>query len=115
MKRFLALLLAVLLLAACAKPIPADKQDFVGYWQAPNMAMLITADGRLKYKREKGTGNVSIDAPIKAFENGGFTSGIGPLTTFFKIDKTPHEEDGVWKMTIDGVELQRTTATLAEI
>jgi len=100
-------LAALLLLTACAKPLPSEQRDLVGLWEAPEMRLLITADGSLEYKRIKGGGSVSINAPIKEFHEGGFSAGIGPLTTEFKLDRRPHQEGGIWKMTVDGVELQR--------
>lgn len=34
---------------------------------------------------------------------------MGPLTARFEVDDVPHEEDGgVWMMTLDGVELERS-------
>lgn len=109
MKRILApiVLSAALLLAACAKPLPPEQQDFVGLWEAPEMRLLITADGSLDYKRIKGGGSTSINAPIQGFTASGFTAGLGPLKTEFKVSQRPHLVDGVWKMTVDGVELTR--------
>jgi hypothetical protein len=106
--RRLAALVLVALLAACAKPIPPEHRDLVGTWEAPEMLLQVTADGRLAYRRKKAGGDVSIDAPIQQISPGKFTAGVGPLVSEFRIDQAPHLENGVWKMTVDGVALHRT-------
>jgi len=106
-RRLAALLVAAALLAACAKPIPAGHRDLVGTWDGPGMQLEITADGRLAYHRQKGSGNVSIEAPIQEIGAGRFTAGLGPMTTEFRIDRAPRLENGAWTMTVDGVALVR--------
>jgi hypothetical protein len=110
MRKFLpAVFLAAMLgLAGCAKPVPPDKQAYVGEWQSRTMAMLITRDGRVMYKRliDSNTSK-SIDAPLQQFEGDNFVVGVGPIKTTFVVSAPPHEDHGVWKMTVDGVELTR--------
>lgn len=96
-----------LLLAACAKPLPADKAEYGGQWNAPNMQLLITPSGAVRYKREDGNSSTSINAPLKSFEGDNFIVGIGPADTTFKVSAPPHQVQGQWKMTVDGVELTR--------
>ena len=103
----LALVLA-LVLAACAKPVPAEKSAYVGEWTRPEMYLLITQDGSVRYKRLKAGATVEVNGPLQGFEGDGFSVGIAALTTKFKVDRPPHQVDGVWKMTVDGVELTRT-------
>lgn len=103
----LAILCVVMLLAACANPIPPEKSTYVGQWNAPGMRLLITQDGSVDYKRLKGGVNTSITAPLKKFEGDNFVVGFGLWTTTFVVSKPPHEESGRWKMTVDGVELTR--------
>jgi hypothetical protein len=101
----------VLLLAACSQPLPPTKLSYAGEWQASHVYLLITPDGRVEYKRQRDGGNVSIEAPIKAFEGDNFLVGVGPFTTTFVVSQPPRQgEDGKWKMTVDGVELTRTSA-----
>ena len=99
-----------LMLAACGEPLPTDKQAYAGEWRAQNVYLLITPDGRCEYERKRGTGNVSINAPIQRFEGDNFVVGLGPFTTTFHVNKAPRLEEGKWKMTVDGVELTRTSA-----
>lgn len=99
---------SLLLLSACAKPLPADKLAYVGAWQGPGVQMLILADGSFAYKRLKAGASTSINAPIEKFEGNDFKVGIGPISTRFDVTTPPHMENGEWKMTVDGVELTRT-------
>lgn len=69
--------------------------------------LTITPDGSVDYKRLEGGIKRSVTAPIRAFRRDGFEVGALGLNTTFRIDRPPHEENGVWKMTIDGVELTR--------
>lgn len=101
------LIVAACLLVACAVPVPADKADYVGVWRAEGMSLLITADGSVVYHRLRKGARTSIDAPLKGFHGDDFEVGIGPLTTTFKVDAPPHQIDGRWTMTVDGVELTR--------
>ena len=104
---FLPLTAVALLITGCAKPLPPEKLNYAGDWHATGMDLTITKEGRVSYKRLKGGGNVSVDGPIKEFKGNDFSVGIGPLTTTFAVSQTPHEVDGKWKMTVDGVELTR--------
>ena len=111
---FFRLALTAFLLAAtlsgCGKPLPAEKANYVGEWQQPEMYLLITQDGRVRYKRIKSGATVSVEGPIKAFEGDNFTVGVGPMTTTFEVSVRPHQTaDGEWRMTVDGLELTRTT------
>jgi hypothetical protein len=105
-KSALTFFLAVLL-AGCGKPVPPEKSAYVGEWQSPQMAIHITQDGSVAYKRLKAGLTTSINAPLKGFVGNNFTVGVGPMETTFEVSSTPHQADGVWKMTIDGVELHK--------
>ena len=110
----LAILLAMALamLSACAKPLPPERLDYVGRWRGPGVELLIRGDGHIAYKRSSGGSSTSIEAPIQAFEGDDFTVGIGPLGTRFDVTAPPREIDGVWRMTVDGVELIRSDEPL---
>lgn len=95
-------------LAACGKPVPADKQAYVGTWESTTTFLLIDASGRVVYKHKPSPStSKSLDAPIKAYEGDDFIVGVGPLTTRFVVAAPPHQVDGSWKMTVDGQELTR--------
>jgi hypothetical protein len=101
------LVVLAVMLAACGIEVPAAKSAYVGQWNADGMSLLITQDGSVSYKRMQKGASTSIDAPLKAFHGDDFDVGIGPMTTTFTVSSPPHETGGVWKMTVDGVELSR--------
>ena len=100
-------LLFVAILAGCGKPLPADKAAYAGQWNGPQMALLITQDGRVDYKRDSGNGTTSVKAPIKEFAGNNLIVGVGPMETTFVVSAPPHQEGDAWKMTVDGVELTK--------
>jgi len=105
-----ALVLAVALIAAgCGQPLPVDKTDYVGLWasQTPDMTLQIFQEGRVEYLRKEGNTRSSIKAPIQGFFGNDFEVGLGFIKTRFVVSVPPHQEDGVWKMTVDGVVLTR--------
>jgi hypothetical protein len=106
--RAFALALLAAALMGCGQPVPADKLAYVGEWQTKTMYLLITADGSVVYKRLRGGATTSIEGPLKGFDGDHFDVGIGPFSTKFVVGKPPYEEDGAWKMVVDGVELTRT-------
>ena len=100
-------LILAALLSVCGKPVPPEKSAYVGEWKAPQMTILITQDGSVAYKRLKAGATTSINAPLKKFVGNNFVVGIGPMETTFEVSAIPHQQNGIWKMTIDGVELQK--------
>jgi hypothetical protein len=106
----LAALALLLLLAACAKPVPPAKAAYVGDWRGANMQIVITPDGFVQYERRSGSGHTSINAPIQRFDGDNFVVGVGFVKTTFVVSRPPHREGTAWKMTVDGVELERKSA-----
>ena len=102
---------AATLLAGCGgPPVPTEKSDYVGEWYHPTMSLLISSNGKVKYKREEGGSSKSIDAYLKRFEGDNFIVGFGPMNTTFVVSRPPHKEGENWMMTVDGLELTRVTA-----
>jgi hypothetical protein len=95
------------ILIGCAEPVPQEKSSYVGEWHGTAMALLITQDGSVAYKRLEGGINKSIDGPLKQFEGDNFVVGVGPISATFLVTAPPHQDGGQWKMTVDGVELTR--------
>ena len=107
-QRFLpAILLLLALLTACAKPLPADRQAYVGDWRGNGVSLLITEDGNVVYHRREGDTSVSLDLPMKRFDGDDFEVGLGPLVTRFDVGQPPKEVDGEWTMEVDGRMLRR--------
>ena len=105
--RIAAIFLASLLIG-CGQPLPADKSAYAGEWRGQDMSLRIMSDGRVEYRRRTGGGNTSINAPIQRFEGDNFVVGLGPFNTTFVVAKPPHLDGGLWKMTVDGVDLVRS-------
>jgi hypothetical protein len=86
--------------------VPEERQDIVGKWEGAGVTLNLTAEGHCDYVKI-GTGKKEINAPVQRWGEDGFDVGIGGLTTTFEVSKWPHEDDGKWKMTVDGAELVR--------
>ncbi|MAE01439.1 MAG: hypothetical protein CMK66_02480 [Pseudoalteromonas sp.] len=88
MKKFILLVLAVLTLTSCSKPLPADKLSYVGEWESKEMYLLIHQDGTVVYER---------------VQDGGSTS----LTSNFDVTEAPHLVGDEWVMVVDDVRLTK--------
>lgn len=97
------------LLIGCGKPVPPEKEAYVGEWQEKTMYLLITQDGSVRYKRLKGGATGSIEGPLKGFNGDNFEVGVGPITTTFVVSKPPYQDGETWKMVVDNVELTKTS------
>ena len=95
-------------LGGCGKPVPPDKLAYVGEWQEKTMYLLITKDGSVRYKRQKGGASTSIEGPLKGFAGDNFEVGIGPMATTFVVGTAPYLDGQRWRMVVDGVELLKT-------
>lgn len=105
--RFSFAILLLALLTTCAKPLPADRQAYVGDWRGNGVSLLITEDGNVVYHRRDGDTSVSLDLPMKGFDGDDFEVGLGPLVTRFDVGQPPKEVDGEWTMEVDGRMLRR--------
>jgi hypothetical protein len=112
--RRLSLLLATLMLSAtlaCGslEPTPPPNRDFVGGWVSKDgtAKLAISAEGKVNYARSSGGSNTTIDAPAQAWTDSSFTVGAMGISTDFTIEKAPTQIDGIWHMTVDGVEYTR--------
>lgn len=104
LKKLTLTMLMTLFLAACSKPIPQDRLDFIGVWESQDSSttLVISQDGRVDYKKQDGNRSTSLDAPITAFNGANFSAGVGPLSTEFVVSKTPTQNpDGSWSMIVD--------------
>jgi hypothetical protein len=107
-RHFAAIAAFCALLSGCGSPVPPEKAAYVGEWKERSMVLVITQEGKVSYKRQKGGASTSIDAPLRKFEGDNFIVGIGPMNTTFVVSKPPYLDGSTWKMVVDGVELTRT-------
>ncbi|MOA32668.1 hypothetical protein D3C78_1539070 [compost metagenome] len=89
--------------------MPPEKSSYVGEWQEKAMYLVITQDGSIRYKRLKGGATVSVDGPLKGFNEKGFEVGVGPMSTTFVVNKPPFQEGTQWKIIVDNVLLTKTS------
>jgi hypothetical protein len=96
------------LLAGCTSVgVPEDKKDYIGEWVGVGMNLTITSDGGVDYRRVSGSGSKTITAPIKAWHGDDFEVGISLISTIFVVSKTPYKDGNIWRMVVDGAELER--------
>ena len=100
-------LAALLCSSSCGRPVPADKQAYVGLWTGPHRSLEIRADGAVSYRHQEGASHTEINAELRRFDVDDFAVGVGCVATTFRVTAPPHQEDGQWKMTVDGEELTR--------
>lgn len=88
---------------------PPPNRDFVGAWASKdgNHVLAISVDGDVSYRKSEDGIHTSIDAPAQVWGDSSFTVGAFGVTTNFTIDVAPRLVEGVWTMTIDGVEYTR--------
>ena len=106
--RLLILCAWLLLAVGCGIPVPPEKSAYVGEWQEKSMVLIITADGSVRYERLKKGATVSVTGPLKSFDGDGFSVGLGPFATKFTVNRPPYQQEGHWKMEVDGVVLTKT-------
>ena len=100
-------IISFLFLTGCAEPLSEDKLDYVGLWRGGNELIEITEDGSVSYAKVRLNNTETIEGPIKEFTDEGFVVGYLFLTKKFKVDKPPYQEDGKWKMVLNGVEMTK--------
>ena len=102
------LILFITILSACSIPVPENKSAYIGEWQSKEMYLLILQDGTVSYKRLKNGDSTSVNGPLKEFIGDDFVVGFSFLTTTFDVSEPPVKDSNTWRMTIDGIRLQKT-------
>jgi hypothetical protein len=87
--------------------LPQDKLSYAGTWRSPEVLLVISTDAKINYVKEVPGKKTSINAPIQKFTGNDFEAGALGMNATFVVSVPPHEENGVWKMTVDGIELTR--------
>ena len=101
------LLSAVLLVSACqAQPLPPDKAEYAGHWRGGGVDLVIYPEGRIEYEKREGKGTVEVSGPI-GWQGDNFVVAVMVVKTKFEVAAPPHQVDGVWMMTVNGIELTR--------
>lgn len=95
------------LLFSCADPIPVphDKLEYVGLWVASDRFISIFANGRFEYKEKLGFGMHNRTESNFIFEGDKIKS---VMFSSYTIDQPPYNEQGQWKMKMNGILYTRT-------
>lgn len=106
---FAVLVLAMTLACGAMESTPPPNQDFVGSWVAVDGTafMQIGENGHINYKRNQDGTNTELNLPAKEWSDSSFTVGALGMSTVFSVESPPEEIDGVWHMTVDGLEYTR--------
>jgi hypothetical protein len=105
-----------LIIVGCSKtsPLLENQKDYIGKWKNDSSTLIIEKDGDAKYSQhlkaetkttssDISTSSLSnIKAPITALDAQHIQIGEGSMSKEFKVDKPPFEQDGKWKVILDG-------------
>ena len=111
LKKILLILVSMLVFFWCSGEMPDSKKEYIWNWESNISKMKIYENWYLEYNKVSWSTNVSINAPIKKFEDDKFIVGILFLTTDFVINTPPYTEWAYWKMKIDNIEYQKSRWT----
>jgi hypothetical protein len=109
MKKILCLVIISVIFGCAPDPIPQDQKVYVGIWQGSNIFLEIDADGNASYAKVMEGASETVDSPVKKIGDGKIVIGYLFITKTLELTKPPFEEDGKWKMVIDGVTLTKQT------
>jgi hypothetical protein len=106
-RRLACVVLAALLSACSAKPVPPEKSEYVGTWKGPKMSVSITQAGEVKYERSDGWIPKSATGTLQGFNSDNFDVAVMGYTTTFIVSLPPHWVGDQKRMTVDGIELTK--------
>ncbi len=98
---------ALLALAACREPVPADYSQYTGHWRGDGVRLVLLPNGQASYERISEGSRTRIEGPVHGFDKEGFRIGVGLFSARFKVQQPPHLFEGQWRMTVDGHDLVR--------
>jgi hypothetical protein len=97
--------LLLVTLAACGKPLPADRAAYIGEWHGNGVTLSVSAEGSLFFEKVAGGSRDQIKGPIQGFDGDDISVGVLFIKSTIDVSKPPTETDGVWTMTVEGVEV----------
>lgn len=115
-KFLLLLILITFSLHAWGKPLPTDKQPYVGKWTGLGMELIITQEGDVQYKRLQDGVSKEINGQLDHFEGDDFVvKTMFIFSSTFHVTQPPHPNKGLWSMTVDGIEISRPDTNNASL
>jgi hypothetical protein len=106
-KRFTAVVATLTFVAGCSTPVPPERSSYVGEWRGEKMALIVEADGKVIFKHVEGADSKSLMDPLREFAGDDLIVGFWPFLTTIDVTAPPREENGKWRMTVDGVVLEK--------
>ena len=114
--RILILTFISLMIVACTKtsPLLENNQNYIGQWKNDYSTLTIRQDGEVRWLKRsvaeekndqhssKASSLVDMDTYILKLDQNVLEIGQGSLQKKFKIIKAPYQQDGEWKMVLDG-------------
>ena len=98
---------------AGAVPVPPDKQAYVGEWTGNGVELSIGADGSVSYKQQAGSFSKSLSGKLIEFVGPSLRVDALIIKGTVTVDEPPHEDRGVWVMTVGGAKVLRKPPHLA--
>ena len=104
-----ALALSLTLACGVMDGVAPSNADMVGEWTAVDGSayLHVSPEGFINYRRQRGAQHTELNLPAKQWADASFTVGALGMTTDFRIDAAPELIDGVWHLTVDGLEYTR--------
>ncbi|WP_111858955.1 hypothetical protein [Acinetobacter sp. CFCC 10889] len=110
------MLSSCIVLTACSKnsPLLENNKDYIGEWKNESSTLNIAQDGKVKFaehiksERKNASSDMksstisNINAPLTEFNTQYFQIGQGDLSKQFKINKAPFQQDGQWRVVLNG-------------
>lgn len=90
-----------------ASALSTTKKDYVGDWSAPGITLSISPTGTVAYAKKSGATSKTINGAISSFA-GDDIKVFALITVTLDVQRPPHEDGGVWKMTVENDELTRS-------
>jgi hypothetical protein len=103
-----ATLLAATSLVGCGTPLPPDRAAYAGEWRGTGVTLSISREGSLFFEKVAGGSRYKIKGPIQGFKGDNISVGVLFITSTIDVSQPPIETNGVWTMTVEGVEVTRS-------
>jgi hypothetical protein len=81
---------------------PVDKAAYLGTWAGDGVELTFGDDGIVSYKKSKGVASKSVTGRFDSFDGPNIKVNVLITTMTLDVQEPPHQEGGVWVMTIEG-------------
>jgi hypothetical protein len=88
-------------------PLPPDRAAYAGEWRGTGATLSISHDGSLYFEKVAGGSRKRIKGPIQGFDGDDISVGVLFIKSTIDVSKPPTETNGVWTMTVEGIEVTR--------